>query len=349
MSTPIDTDVFIRPLQLSDLGVLYDMLDKTPSGLTSLSLNKFKLKEKLSRVEASFSQKNTPEQQLFLFGLIKHDKNQLIGTCGIKASAGNHLPFYHYKVSKVIQTCRSLNKFKEFSILSLVNDHQSAGELCSLFIAPKHREKYRGSFLSRSRFLFIANYLSQFPDYFIAEMRGFSDQKGESPFWNSLLKPFFDMSFIEADYLTTAHDKQFIADLMPKYPIYTQLLSLDAQKVIGRVHPETQHALDFLRKEKFEYHGYVDIFDAGPTIEARTTHIDTIRNSHVVQINTIQKKMPVGHWALISNIPPIENQGDFLATVGEIYLDGEQCYLSSIAAERLQVAVGDPLRVCHFL
>lgn len=349
MSTPIDTDVFIRPLRLSDLDALYAMLDKTGPGFTSLSTNKFKLKEKLSRVEASFAQENHPEQQLFLFGLIKHTDNQLIGTCGIKAHAGNNTPFYHYKVSKIVQTCRSLNKFKEHSILSLVNDHQAAGELCSLFISPEHRKKYRGAFLSRSRFLFIANYLSQFPDYFIAEMRGYSDKKGESPFWNSLLKPFFDMDFVEADYLTTAHNKQFIADLIPKYPIYTHLLSADAQKVIGQVHPETQHALDFLRQEKFQYQHYVDIFDAGPTVEASTGHIHTVQHSRLVEVKAIHKKIPRERWVLVSNVPPIEKQGDFLATVGEIYLDGDQCHLSEITAERLQTGIGESLRICDFL
>jgi arginine N-succinyltransferase len=349
MSTPIDTDVFIRPLGLSDLDSLYVMLDKTGPGFTSLSTNKFKLKEKLSRVEASFANQNQPVDQLFLFGLITQVNNQLIGICGIKSNAGNHTPFYHYKVSKIVQTCRSLNKFKAYSVLSLVNDHQSAGELCSLFISPEHRKKYRGAFLSRARFLFIANYLSQFPDYFIAEMRGFCDSKGESPFWNSLLKPFFDMSFVEADFLTTAHNKQFIADLMPKYPIYTHLLSPEAQKVIGQVHPDTKHAIDFLYQEKFEYHHYVDIFDAGPTVEARTHHIHTIQNSHLVKVNAIKTNMPLGRWALISNVPPIEKKGDFLATVGEIYLDGDECQISKIAAERLKVDIGAPLRICDFL
>ena len=348
MPTSIDTGVFIRPMQLSDLDKLYAMLDKTGAGLTSLSANKFKLKEKLSRVEASFTQKNPLEERLFLFGLIKHANNELIGTCGIKAHAGNHSPFYHYKVSTIVQSCRSLNKFKEHSVLSLVNDHQAAGELCSLFITPEHREKYRGTFLSRSRFLFIANYLSQFPDYFIAEMRGVSDKKGISPFWESLLKPFFDMSFVEADYLTTAHNKQFIADLMPKYPIYVHLLSPEAQKVIGQVHPDTQHALDFLRQEKFEYHQYVDIFDAGPTIEARTSHIPTIQHSRLVEVKTIEKKTLNGRWALISNVPSIEKQGEFLATVGEVSLNGDQCHISNIAAERLKIAVGNSLRICDF-
>ena len=179
-------------------------------------------------------------------------------------------------------------------------------------------------------------------------MRGFSDKKGESPFWNALPKAFFDMSFVEADYLTTAHNKQFIADLMPKYPIYTHLLSTEAQQVIGKVHPETQHALDFLNQENFEYHGYVDIFDAGPTVEARTSLIPTIKNSHLVSLKGTPKKVGSGHWALVSNVPPANKQSDFLATVGEIAVEGKQCELSEAAAKRLRVSIGDSLRICTF-
>ena len=48
-------------------------------------------------------------------------------------------------------------------------------ELCSLFLHPDWRRDGNGSLLSKSRFLFLA----EFPEYFsprvIAEMRGVSD------------------------------------------------------------------------------------------------------------------------------------------------------------------------------
>ena len=41
-------------------------------------------------------------------------------------------------------------------------------------------------------------------------------------------------------------NKGFIADLMPKHPIYTHLLSAEAQKVLGKVHAQTEPALERL-------------------------------------------------------------------------------------------------------
>jgi arginine N-succinyltransferase len=49
--------------------------------------------------------------------------------------------------------------------------------------------------------------------------------------------------------------------------------------VIGRVHPDTEAARRLLEAEGFNYQGYVDIFDAGPTVEAETAKVRAIRDS----------------------------------------------------------------------
>ena len=100
-------------------------------------------------------------------------------------------------------------------------------------------------------------------------MRGVSDENGRSPFWEWLEAHFFSMDFPTADYLTGIGNKVFIAELMPKYPIYVNLLSQEAQNVIGKVHKKTEPALRLLQEEGFSCRGYVDIFDGGPTVEAK--------------------------------------------------------------------------------
>ncbi len=127
--------------------------------------------------------------------------------------------------------------------------------------------------------LFIAEFRHLFGDKLIAEMRGMSDEEGRSPFWESLGRHFFKMEFSQADYLTGVGNKAFIAELMPKFPLYTCFLSEEARGVIGRVHPNTEPALAMLKAEGFSYQGYVDIFDAGPAIEAETDKIRAIAES----------------------------------------------------------------------
>ena len=84
------------------------------------------------------------------------------------------------------------------------------------------------------------------------------------------------MTYAEADRLTLATDKQFIADLMPRNPIYVKLLSSEAQEAIGKPHPSTVPAMNILLKEGFRYNKYIDIFDAGPTLEVPLAKIKTV-------------------------------------------------------------------------
>ena len=82
-------------------------------------------------------------------------------------------------------------------------------------------------------------------------MRGVIDEHGYSPFWQSLGKRFFSMEFSRADFLCGTGQKAFIAELMPKHPIYTHFLSQEAQDVIGQVHPQTAPALRGAGERRF--------------------------------------------------------------------------------------------------
>lgn len=87
------------------------------------------------------------------------------------------------------------------------------------------------------------------------------------------------MEFSRADYLCGTGQKAFIAELMPKHPIYTHFLSPEAQAVIGEVHPQTAPARAVLEKEGFRYRNYVDIFDGGPTLECDIDRVRAIRKA----------------------------------------------------------------------
>jgi len=92
------------------------------------------------------------------------------------------------------------------------------------------------------------------------------------------------MEFKQADYLVGLGNKVFIAELMPKYPLYVNLLSPEAQAVISHVHEKTKPALRLLEKEGFQHIGYVDIFDAGPTVESQLENVGTVKNSELFTV-----------------------------------------------------------------
>src|SRR5438046_10223693 len=117
-------------------------------------------------------------------------------------------------------------------------------------------------------------------------MRGYVDQTGRSPFWEAVGRHFFEFDFYRADVLCGLGEKQFIADLMPRHPIYLPLLRPEVQAVVGRVHHDTEPALALLRAEGFEPVNEVDIFDAGPLVRANVDEIRTIRQARLSTVRS---------------------------------------------------------------
>ena len=136
-----------------------------------------------------------------------------------------------------------------------------------------------GVLLARSRYLFIRANRERFAGKMVAELRGVIDADGGSPFWDAIAGRFFGMGFKEADAFNGAHGTQFIADLMPKTPIYTAMLSDEALAVMRRPHPSGEAAMRMLEREGFINDGYVDIFDGGPTMSVPTDQIRALREA----------------------------------------------------------------------
>jgi arginine N-succinyltransferase len=131
----------------------------------------------------------------------------------------------------------------------------------------------------------MAQFRERFPAKVMADLRGYFDENGRSPFWEALGRHFFDMSYSEADLYGALNGNQFIADLMPKHPIYVNLLPMEARDVIGRPNDQGKPALAMLEKEGFRNNGQVDIFDGAPSVDAHIDELKTIKDSHKVRVS----------------------------------------------------------------
>ncbi|WP_259756470.1 arginine N-succinyltransferase [Pseudomonas sp. GCEP-101] len=270
--------MIVRPVTSADLPALFDLARSTGTGLTTLPANEQRLQHRVSWAEKAFRGEAERADADYLF-VLEDDAGKVVGISAVAGAVGLREPWYNYRVGLTVSASQELGIHREIPTLFLANDLTGQSELCSLFLHAEHRSGLNGRLLSKARFLFIAEFRELFGDKVIAEMRGMSDEDGRSPFWESLGRHFFKMEFSQADYLTGVGNKSFIAELMPKFPLYTCFLSEDAREVIGRVHPHTEPALAMLKAEGFSYQGYVDIFDAGPAIEAPTEKIRAIADS----------------------------------------------------------------------
>ncbi len=272
--------MIIRPIAQSDLDALYQIAEESGPGFTSLMPDRDALARKIEHSVRSFERTvHTPEDEHYLFVLEDEDTGEIMGTTGIEAMAGHERPLIHFERHTVVHHSRDLGLRKRMETLTRCNHYRGCTEICSLYLRPAFRRANAGKLLSRVRFLFMAQEPGRFSDTVIAEMRGVSDEHGQSPFWNWLRQHFVDIEFASATRLVGAGYTGFIDELMPAHPLYTQLMSPEARAVIGEVHPQTRPALRMLEKEGFRHKGYVDLFDAGPTVECRRSEIRSVRLS----------------------------------------------------------------------
>lgn len=335
--------MIIRPIREDDFDALHNIAVESGVGFTSLPNNIELLRGKIERSVASFKTHATsPGEELYLFVMEDEQTGEVVGTSGVEAAVGLDDPFYSYHHGKVVHSSRELKVHNEVETLTLCNDYTGVSEICTLFLAESARGGINGRVLSRFRFLFMAEHREKFSDKVFAEMRGVSDINGTSPFWEWLEEHFFSLDFPTVDYLTGVGQKVFIAELMPKYPIYVNLLSKAAQAVIGEVHDKTRPALKLLQAEGFTKSGYVDIFDAGPSVEAKIDNIRTVR---------ISQRLPVEISTSIS-----DEHADFLAintklddfrAIGlalQINAEKHVVQISEQAAKLLKVSNGEFIR-----
>jgi arginine N-succinyltransferase len=132
---------------------------------------------------------------------------------------------------------------------------------------------------------------------------------------------------------------------MPRHPIYIDMLPETAREVIGKVHPSTAPARALLESEGFFNRGYVDIFDGGPTIEARISNLRVVRDSQVALVE-LDDGVPEADPILVAT----REAEAIRVTVVDRYAvaDHQAISLSSQAAELLGVGDGDQVRIATF-
>ncbi len=327
----------VRPARPEDFKAIYEMAKLTGGGFTNLPPDRDTLVRKLDRSAKSFArQEDSQAGDLYMFVLEDPKKRQIRGTCQVFGQVGVVQPFYSYHISTLTQASPELGKTFRNQTLTLTTDLEGSSEVGGLFLHPQVRAGGWGSLLARSRYHFIRHHRPRFGERTLAELRGVIDEAGNAPFWDGLAGRFFGMSFPEADEFNAIHGTRFIADLMPKTPIYVALLADSAKAVIGQPHPTGRAALKMLEQEGFYYDRYIDIFDGGPTVVADTDEIRTVRDS------TYETIVEIGEGGKLPMLISAGRLGDFRACAATVRkIPNEGLGLDRECAELLEVKEGD--------
>lgn len=322
----------VRPVREEDLSDLLEIAAASGTGMTTVPSTPKAMARRIEQSVAAFAGDGPAGPgDIFFFAL--DDGERAVGMASIFPDLGRDRPFYSYRVSHLASQEPELDIRAETDVLSLVNDYHGYTEIGTLLVGEAARGQGAGRLLSLSRFAFLSTRRARFGEHVMAEIRGWFDEEDRSPFWDAVAARFFHMTFEEAD-KRSAQDFRFIADLMPKYPIYTELLPEAAQAVIGKPHPTSQYAMRMLGAEGFEYRGCVDIFDGGPSVECRLDRIRTVRMARTLKVRIGDEHEPGKE--LVAN-----PTGPFASLIANGPVTDETVTITREQADRLDLAEGD--------
>jgi arginine N-succinyltransferase len=329
----------VRPIEQKDFDAFVTLAELSGPGFTSLPDDPSLLKGRVDLSLKSFKANiETPKDEGYLLVLEDTSTSKVVGTSAVKVGVGIGKPFFNFRMFSIAQVSVAAQRRFDMDVMILVNDHVGSTEVGTLFVHPEARGGGTGGLIAQARYLLMAAAPKRFSRTIIAELRGVVDDQGYSPFWENLTRKFFHMDFNKADFLSGTTDKQFILDLMPKYPIYVDLLTQDAQDVIGQVHKEGGGAQLLLEREGFVFDRIIDIFDGGPLVSAPRDSLRTLRKS---QIKSIQKGVAGTQRKRLSN----DRIDGFRACGANVDIDGDKVIAEPEILEALKAKEGDAVRV----
>ena len=260
---PVTT--LFRPATAEDVSAISQFTSKADAGLTTVPKSKSAVTAYVEESLAFLSGKTTANRLLF----VAEQDDKILGISGIIPKLGIDRPFYSFKRSRHARKASQQDLSVRYDTLQLTTDFDDYTELATIFLAPEARGTGVGRLLSLGRLGFIHAHRDRFENRLMADIRGWVNDEGLSPFWEHLTSKFIQTDFDKADRLSSG-DAAFIVELLPALPILLNLLPESVAECAGRPHDLSAGAMGLLLSAGFEDTDMCDIFDGGPAIQCRT-------------------------------------------------------------------------------
>ncbi|MBL4699150.1 MAG: arginine N-succinyltransferase [Phycisphaerales bacterium] len=262
----------------------------------------------------------TAMADIFMFVIEEMNSEACIGTSQLVSQMGGpgH-PNVCFKLETREKYANDLKFGTKHTVARVHLDESGPTELGGLIMQPSFRghELKLGRFIGLIRFHFIGLHRKMFRPTILAELMAPITSNGESLVWDSLGRRFIPLSYDEADRFCQ-YSREFMTELLPEGDIHLSLLPPAARAQIGEVGPDTIPARRMLENLGFEYHNFVDPFDGGPYITAKTDEIELVNNTfHATLGSSINHKLTdqVGIVSVLSS------DGDFRAVQTAFQVD----------------------------
>ncbi len=330
--------LIIRPIEPRDIEEYIDLAEEASLGLTSLPKQRDALEKRIALSQYAFAHKDHQWQQgLYLFVAEEMQQKKIVGTAAITAS--HQQSRYYFQIGKEPRLFFGQKKQHRLSLLYPIEYKTDSTEIGGLFLQKNYRYRGMGKGLSLSRFFFMHCFPNRFMDPLFTELRGVI-VNGKSPFWNHVGYHFCPIDLEKALQLRI-ETPECIPQFLPKHPLYVSLLHPEAQKAIGQTNQNTQPAYTILTQQGFVFSEKIDVFDAGPRMQADRENIPFLRKIRETKIKTLTTVQESDEAFLVSNTSLHFRS---CHTPGQIDANGEMI-LPPDVAEALLLQKGD--RVCY--
>ena len=188
--------VIVRMANAEDVDGVLALAKQAYPGMTTLPPEREVLGVKIAQSASSISKAEVPNGEMYFLVMEDVDKNMIVGTAAVIARLGSNEAFYSYKLNKVTQTSKELDKKVTFQTLNLSNHFEGFSEVATLYLHKDYRQNGNGKLLARSRYLLMAQFRERFPESVMADLRGYFDEHGRSPFWDAVGHQFLSLIHI---------------------------------------------------------------------------------------------------------------------------------------------------------
>jgi len=300
----------------------------------------------LSDNQKSFAGDVPQNRRKYVFILWDRETGRAAGTSMIIAQLGRRgAPYIYFDVQKEEKYAVTVDKHFHHELLRIGFSYDGPTEIGGLIVAPDYRKapERLGLLISYVRFLFIATRRKLFRDELLAELLPPLEPDGTSQLWEAVGRRFTDMSYAEAD-LLSSENKDFIRDLFPRDPIYVTLLSPEARALVGHVGAQTKGVEKMLRRVGFKYVNRVDPFDGGPHFAAPTDEVTLVKATCTGVLGPPLAENAHGMRCLVARdieAPPFFHAMDARASVEGTTEEGRVVRLPADTSQLLGLEPGD--------
>ena len=224
----------------------------------------------------------------------------------------------------------------------LFQDTASPTELGGNVMNHQLRGRGLGKLLSYARIHYLKAHPEWFSDRLLAEMMAPIDRYNDgTPFWRHITRKFINMTYEDADRLSTHKDKrEFMYALLPKL-VNLSLLDDVVLNSIGNVNASTRPAAEMLLDIGFTETHRIDPFDGGPHLETRLSQLNALACETRALAESSRDSEPID--ALVS--AETEALGFAAVRVRASLLGRDEVELPAEGARALGVRPGDQVMI----